>query len=269
MIKVTKTLLAVVIATIVSLPSLAETLCQRKNQDPVEKYPSRVQAIRLIASGTCPKGFRKVGVIPSTSDIEAISTKIFQANATSLKGATGAQGVQGAQGPQGVQGATGATGPEGSRSGLAPLSVVLNTSSGFSCQKVNLANYCDDADGCVIRLIVTDKTFDVISPFEAVASMEEVAQQSFSKPGISFTLLDHVRTNGALGSPWISTVLDNGAQYSLWVPIANSVALTNYTHANCPGQSGLNGAAFTGADARSVNVMASSRYVVKMTVFDN
>jgi hypothetical protein len=112
-----------IIALIIFVSSMevrADIFCQRKNQDPPAHYTSRIQALKIVSATRCPTGYRKIGEVTSISDVEAISTKVFQTNINALGTLVGARGATGAQGPVGAQGAPGLNGINGAQGAQGP-----------------------------------------------------------------------------------------------------------------------------------------------------
>lgn len=102
----------------------ADIICQRKNEIPRPIHIStRVQALKIITSGTCPRGFKKVGELAGLDQTKVIASGIVDAKISTLNlsgitgatGAVGATGAMGLQGPAGARGATGAQGPAGAQ----------------------------------------------------------------------------------------------------------------------------------------------------------
>jgi hypothetical protein len=86
----------------------ADVLCQKKVT--VNKKP--IQAIKVVAGDTCPKGTKLITQLFTKADIESLAKDLL--TQTSFpQGPAGAQGQQGSQGAQGEKGTKGDKGDKG------------------------------------------------------------------------------------------------------------------------------------------------------------
>jgi hypothetical protein len=226
--------------TIFCSTSYAEVLCQRKNSTP-PKNKTRVQAIKSVQDGQrCPSGFVRVIDIPNTSTIRAVATDVIKT--TQIK-----------------------TDPV-TRPGDAPISITLNASTtnhDYACQTVDLEKYCADSDGCVVRMAAQDLIGETVFVVDTVA----LFKANPSSPGIA-SMFNQPGSNLSGHPQYSHTIIGTNNRTAVWSPF-DGVSVLNHLWRTCPGQNGVDGPAFTGANQYKLVFLVRNDFNVTFTIFDS
>ncbi|MEI6849853.1 MAG: hypothetical protein WCK29_02340 [archaeon] len=129
----------------------------------------------------------------------------------------------------------------------------------YSCQNINLQDYCADEDGCDIRLEMQNKNdgYDQVRTIDEHIYMEQSSMSGNKNSGI----YGWTRQEGGGDYSWIT---GTSGQYTLFDPWS-WVWMLNYAHSYCPGQTGT-GPAY--ADPYVFNFMGNPSINTKVIVYD-